>query len=95
MKNLKCFLLSCLAFGLAFTAVVTPVTTYATSTVSTTENKVTSYEQFISCLKLVEEYADLKQKFNDIMADRESDKMQLTEIGNKITELEKQFKRIV
>jgi len=42
--------------------------------------------------ELVEEYAALKQKFNDIMADRESDKMQLTDIGNKITELEKQFK---
>lgn len=42
--------------------------------------------------KLVEEYAELKQKFNDIMADKDSDKMPLTDIGNRITEIEKQIK---
>lgn len=42
--------------------------------------------------KLVAEYAELKQKFNDIMADKDSDKMPLTDIGNKITEIEKQIK---
>ena len=39
--------------------------------------------------RLVNEYTDLKQKFSERMADKDSDKMQLTEIGNKITELEK------
>ena len=45
-----------------------------------------------SAQKLVDEYADLKQKFNDIMADKDSDKMQLADIGNQITDLEKAFK---
>ncbi|MCJ7855839.1 YlbF family regulator [Lachnospiraceae bacterium NSJ-143] len=42
--------------------------------------------------QLVEEYSGLKQKFNEIMADKDSDKLPLTDIGNKITEMEKQIK---
>ncbi len=39
--------------------------------------------------ELVEKYTNLKQQFNDIMADKDSDKIQLTEIGNQITAMEK------
>ena len=43
--------------------------------------------------KLVNEYTELKQKFTNIMSDKDSDKIQLTDIGNKIKEIEAEVRK--
>jgi cell fate (sporulation/competence/biofilm development) regulator YlbF (YheA/YmcA/DUF963 family) len=42
--------------------------------------------------KLVEDYTVLKQKWTQVMNDKESDKMQLTDMGKEITDMEKNIK---
>jgi len=42
--------------------------------------------------KLVEDYTVLKQKWTEIMNDENSDKIQLTDMGKQISDIEKQIK---